>query len=80
MARRQQYLDNDLIMEGAPFDIVSSIESDDLVDLGLRRGLIAAMNKSGSEFKQSNPQIEAELAKVRAELARLRALNAGQTK
>jgi hypothetical protein len=74
------YLDNDLVAEGAPFDIVNSIGSDDLLDLGLRRGLIAAMNKSGSEFKESNPQIEAELAKVRAELARLRALNAGQTK
>jgi hypothetical protein len=74
------YLDNDLTMEGAPFDIVSSIESDDLVDLGLRRGLIAAMNKSGGEIKQLNPQIEAELAKVRTELARLRAKNAGPTK
>jgi len=74
------YLDNDLVMEGAPFDIVSSIESNDLVELGLRRGLVAAMNKSGSSFKQSNPQIEAELAKVRAELARLRAQNANQAK
>lgn len=74
------YLDNDLTLEGAPFDIVSSIESDDLVDLGLRRGLIAAMNKSGSGFQQSNPQIEAELAKVRAELARLRAQNAAKIK
>lgn len=70
------YLDDDLTGEGAPFDIVSSIESDDLVDLGLRRGLIAAMNKTGSELSQSDPEIQAELAKVRAELARLRALNA----
>lgn len=79
------YLDNSLVMEGAPFDIVSSIQSEDLVDLGLRRGLVAALNQgvrdsAGTGFKQANPQMDAELARVRAELARLRAQNAGQAR
>ncbi|MBU6451068.1 MAG: hypothetical protein KGS72_04765 [Cyanobacteria bacterium REEB67] len=67
------YLDNDLTMEGAPFDIVSSINSDNLLQLGLRRGLIAALNQSSVAAATPNPEIEAELARVRAELARLRA-------
>ena len=74
------YLDNDLVQEGAPYDLVSSIESDQLVDLGLRRGLIAALNKAENQSQKSNPQLDAELAKVRAELARLRAQKTGQSK
>ncbi|MBS2009300.1 MAG: hypothetical protein JST01_19760 [Cyanobacteria bacterium SZAS TMP-1] len=83
------YLDNSLVMEGAPFDIVSSVQSEDLVDLGLRRGLVAALNQgmrdragtlAGTGFKQANPQVDAELARVRAELARLRAQNAGKAR
>jgi len=74
------YLDNDLPLEGARFDIVSSIESEDLEGLGLRRGLIAALNKSGSGNRTPSPEIEAQLAKVRAELARLRAQRASQSR
>lgn len=69
-----QILDDELTTLGAPFDIVSSITSDPLVSLGLRRGMLAAMTKAPEtrHLKKAATPSE-ELSRVREELKRLRA-------
>jgi Mg-chelatase subunit ChlD len=61
-----QILDNELTTLGAQYDIVSSITSDPLVSLGLRRGMIAAMTKAPEtrHTKKAATPSE-ELARVR---------------
>jgi len=77
-------LDDELTTLGASFDIVSSVTSDDLVSVGLRRGMIAALakplvfkasssskNGSGAD-ERDEARLNQELNRVRAELARIR--------
>jgi hypothetical protein len=72
--RLAEILDHDLVLMGAPYDIVDSLNSDQLLQLGLRRGLITAMSRTKpAPATRSADDVRAELECVRAELARLRA-------
>lgn len=74
--RLAEILDNDLTSMGAPYDIVNSITSDELLNLGLRRGLIRALSKPQESHGTAGNDSSAELARVREELARIRRENA----
>lgn len=69
-------LDQDLMVMGAPYDIVESVTSGELLSIGLRRALVAGLahkqDAEGGDKERSAGDVRAELERVREELSRLR--------
>ena len=63
------FLDTQLTGEGAPYDIVSSIEWNELSRIGLRSGLIAALNKPADSGGALDPERAAAFADLRRRMA-----------
>jgi len=62
------FLDSQLLSEGAPRDIVSSIEWEQLSPIGLRSGLVAALRKPLDTGAVTDPKQALQFAKVRERL------------
>jgi uncharacterized protein YegL len=63
------FLDTQLVGEGAPYDIVSSVEWNELSQMGLRSGLIAALNKPAGGGGAIDPERAQAFAMLRERLA-----------
>jgi hypothetical protein len=63
------FLDTQLLSEGARYDIVSSIEWDQLSQIGLRTGLIAALSKPTGSEVVTDPQKQMAFDQMKALLS-----------